>query len=125
MDYTRFPRVDERLLYEDATKAYEDAINIYTGVKLLRPDWSRPHVGEGAARYAQKKVQEAERAYRQALKINPKDQEAHLYLGELIWNERKDARAATTHLGKAFELKPMSPIGERAKHILKQVRSAA
>ena len=26
IDYTRFPRVDERLLYEDATKAYEDAV---------------------------------------------------------------------------------------------------
>ena len=26
MDYTRFPRVDEKLLYEDATKAYEDAV---------------------------------------------------------------------------------------------------
>ena len=26
VDYTRFPRVDEKLLYEDATKAYEDAV---------------------------------------------------------------------------------------------------
>ena len=26
IDYTRFPRVDEKLLYEDATKAYEDAV---------------------------------------------------------------------------------------------------
>ena len=26
VDYTRFPRVDEKLLYEDAPKAYEDAV---------------------------------------------------------------------------------------------------
>ena len=30
VDYTRFPRVDERLLYEDATKAYEAAVRDVT-----------------------------------------------------------------------------------------------
>ena len=30
IDYTRFPRVDEKLLYEDATKAYEDAVRDVT-----------------------------------------------------------------------------------------------
>jgi len=30
VDYTRFPRVDEKLLYEDATKAYEDAVRDVT-----------------------------------------------------------------------------------------------
>ncbi len=106
-------------------KSYEHAMNIYEGVKLLRPRWSRPLVGEGAVQYAQRNVSEAEAAYRSALKLNPKDQEAHLYLGELLWNEQKDSAKASKHLGRAFELKPMSPIGERAKHILKQVRAAA
>ncbi len=106
-------------------KSYEHAMNIYEGVKLLRPQWSRPLVGEGAVEYAQRNVSKAEAAYRGALKLDPKDQEAHLYLGELLWNEHKDSAKASKHLGRAFELKPMSPIGERAKHILKQVRSAA
>ena len=30
VDYTRFPRVDEKLLYEDATKAYEAAVRDVT-----------------------------------------------------------------------------------------------
>ena len=33
MDYTRFPRVDEKLLYEDATKAYEDAVRGITEIE--------------------------------------------------------------------------------------------
>jgi Flp pilus assembly protein TadD len=102
---------------------YENAYKIYRGASIARPTDSRAVVGMGVSLYCLGRHDEAEAAYRQALAINAKDQEAHLYLGELIWNERKDSTAAEQHLAAAFRIHPQNRIGERARYILSAIKS--
>src|SRR5687767_9946064 len=104
---------------------YENAFKVYRGAAAAKPSWSRAQVGMGASLYYLGRKQEAEAAYRQALALNDQDQEAHLYLGELIWNERKDAVAAETHLQTAFRIQPLNKFGERARFILSTIKPKA
>jgi Flp pilus assembly protein TadD len=102
---------------------FENAYKIYRAASIARPADSRAVVGMGVSLYGLGSTAEAEAAYRQALKLNDKDQEAHLYLGELIWNERKDSTAAEKHLTTAFRIHPQNRIGERARFILSGIKS--
>jgi tetratricopeptide (TPR) repeat protein len=102
--------------------AYEDAFKIYRGAAAARPSWSRARVGMGASLYCLGRAPEAEAEYRRALTLDAKDQEAHLYLGELVWNERKDAANAETHLQAAFRIQPLNKFGERARFILSNIK---
>ncbi len=102
---------------------FDNALRVYRGAAVARPAWSRPQVGIGASLYSLGQTEEAEAAYLKALALNANDQEAHLYLGELIWNERQDAGTAETHLAAAFKIQPRTRIGERARFILAAIKT--
>ena len=102
---------------------YENAFTVYRGAAIARPTDSRAVVGMGVSLYCLGRTEEAEAAYRQALSINARDQEAHLYLGELIWNEKKEPAAAEKHLNTAFRIEPKNRIGERARFILASIKT--
>ena len=127
----KMPELDDEAvdaLFYVASMAYnagkfENAFKIYRSASIARPADSRAVVGMGVSLYASGQTTEAEAAYRQALALNTKDQEAHLYLGELIWNERKDSTAAEKHLTTAFRIHPQNRIGERARYILSAIKS--
>jgi protein O-GlcNAc transferase len=104
---------------------FENAFKVYRGAAAAKPSWSRAQVGMGASLYYLGRKEEAEAAYRQALVLNENDQEAHLYLGELIWNERKDTDAAEAHLQAAFRIQPLNKFGERARFILSNIKPKA
>jgi Flp pilus assembly protein TadD len=115
-------------LFYTASMAYnagkfENAYKIYRSASIARPNDSRSVVGMGVSLYCLGRAEEAEAAYRKALELNAKDQEAHLYLGELIWNERKDSTTAEKHLATAFRIHPQNRIGERARYILSAIKS--
>lgn len=99
----------------------DDALGIYDGVVLARPDWSRPLVGKAAILFRRGDLDGAEKAYRAALALNPKDGEAHLYWGEFLWQARANQEQAKEHLMKALELDPKGPAGSRAQIMLKLV----
>lgn len=111
------------LAYQDGD--YEAALKVYRGVQIARPAWSRPVTGEGACLYCLGDAPGAEAAYRRGLELDPGDQEARLYLGELIWNERRDAKAAESQLSMAFNHQPESLLAERARIILQRIRRNA
>jgi Flp pilus assembly protein TadD len=102
---------------------FENAYKVYRGASIARPADSRAIVGMGVSLYCLGRTEEAEAAYRQAIALNAKDQEAHLYLGELIWNERKDSAEAETHLNTAFRIHPKNRIGARARFILSSIKT--
>jgi tetratricopeptide (TPR) repeat protein len=99
----------------------DDALNLYRGVALARPKWSRPRVGEGAVLYRMRDVAGAEAAYRAALALNPKDHEAHLYFGELAWQALGDIQQAKQHLNETYRLDPKGPHGARAQVMLQLI----
>ena len=101
---------------------YENAYKVYRGAAIARPADSRAVVGMGVSLYCLGRADEAEAAYRQAIDLNAHDQEAHLYLGELIWNERKETAAAERHLNAAFRIRPQNKFGERARYILSSIK---
>ena len=61
----------------------------------------------GTARDKTGAVKEAEEAFREALKINPDDFEANLYLGAILY-KRRDLDQAKPYLDKALRLNPTS-----------------
>jgi Flp pilus assembly protein TadD len=102
---------------------YEDAFNLYRGAAIARPKDSRGVTGMGIALYCLGRVEEAEAAYRKAIGVEPRDQEAHLYLGELLWNEKRDVAAAANHLATAFRIQPQNKLGARARYILSTIKA--
>lgn len=61
----------------------------------------------GTARDKTGAVKEAEEAFRQALKINPNDFDANLYMGAILY-KRRDLDEAKPYLNKALQLNPTS-----------------
>lgn len=96
-----------------------DALGIYEGVILARPEWSRPVVGKAAVQFKQGDLDAAEKSYRTALALDPKDRETRLYWGEFLWQARGQEQQAKEHLMKALELDPRGSCGQRAQIMLK------
>lgn len=59
----------------------------------------------GTARDKTGNIKEAEEAFREALKTNPDDFEANLYLGAILY-KRRDLEEAKPYLDRALQLKP-------------------
>ena len=78
-------------------------------------------VAEGRELYADGEVQEAEKCYREALRLRPKDPEAHYHLGVLLRViGRRDE--AITHLEIAAATEDF-PLAEKAQEALDRMKS--
>ena len=64
---------------------------------------------QGAALHAAGDLAAAERLYRQTLKLDPREANAHNLLGVLA-RQRGDAAAALRHTGRALALQPEAPV---------------
>lgn len=100
---------------------FERAVRVYQALEILIPEWGKPVVGRGMALFRMGDIEGAELAYRKSVEIDAKDQEGHLYLGELLWQEHRDREGAMGHLSLAEALDPTSLQGRRATAMMREI----
>ncbi|MGH9720239.1 MAG: tetratricopeptide repeat protein [Bryobacteraceae bacterium] len=101
------------LAYRDAGK-YQEASDVFTGVRALAPQSEVPEVALGTVSFHQADFADAVKHYNRALEVNPKSAYAHAHLGEAHLF-LKDKDAALQHLKKAVELDPRGESGKMAR----------
>src|SRR5689334_14734666 len=69
-------------LYRDLQK-YQEACDIFKGIRALLPNNEVPEVALGTVAFQQGNFESAERHYRRALELNPRSAWAYAHLGEL------------------------------------------
>jgi tetratricopeptide (TPR) repeat protein len=97
--------------YEQARKDLEQAL-------LLKPTLPGLYTLLGTARDKTGDVKAAEPAFREALKNNPDDFEANLYLGAILY-KRRDIDEAKVYLDRALRLKPTDSMARYEAAMLK------
>jgi len=97
--------------YESARRDLEEALR-------LNPKLPRLHTLVGTARDKTGAVKDAESAFREALKTNPDDFEANLYLGAILY-KRRDIDEAKGYLDRALRLKPTDSMARYEGAMLK------
>jgi tetratricopeptide (TPR) repeat protein len=97
--------------YEQARKDLEQAL-------LLKPTLPGLYTLVGTARDKTGDVKAAEPAFREALKNNPDDFEANLYLGAILY-KRRDIDDAKVYLDHALRLKPTDSMARYEAAMLK------
>lgn len=85
-----------------AEAEYETALK---NASALQPENINAYKGLGLMYIKQKKLKDAEKAYKLILDLAPDDAEAHFYLGD-VYFESKQSRLAEKELKRAIELKP-------------------
>jgi tetratricopeptide (TPR) repeat protein len=97
--------------YEPARKDLEEALR-------LNPALPGIYALVGIARDKTGKTSEAEAAFRKALKSNPDDFQANLYLGAILY-KRRDVAEAKDYLDRALRLKPQDSMARYESAMLK------
>ncbi len=97
--------------YEPARQDLEEALR-------LKPSLPGLYTLVGTARDKTGAVREAEAAFREALKTNPDDFEANLYLGAILY-KRRDVDEAKGYLDHALRLKPADSMARYEAAMLK------
>ena len=97
--------------YESARVDLEEALR-------LKPTLPGLYTLVGTARDKTGAVKEAEAAFREALKSNPDDFEANLYLGAILY-KRRDVDEAKGYLERALKLKPADSMARYEAAMLK------
>lgn len=97
--------------YEPARQDREDALR-------LNPRLPKLYTLVGTARDKTGDVKDAEPAFREALKTNPDDFEANLYLGAILY-KRRDLAEAKGYLDRALQLKPTDSMARYEAAMLK------
>lgn len=97
--------------YEPARVDLEEALR-------LKPALPGLYTLVGTARDKTGAVKEAEAAFREALKTNPDDFEANLYLGAILY-KRRDVDEAREYLDRALKLKPADSMARYEAAMLK------
>jgi Flp pilus assembly protein TadD len=93
--------------------------NLDTALKL-NPALPGLYSLAGTARDKTGDVQQAELAFREALRQNPDDFDANLYLGAILY-KRRDSDAARPYLTKAVRLNPKSSMARYEDAMLKSI----
>jgi tetratricopeptide (TPR) repeat protein len=88
-----------RRLYDQATQAYQAAIEIW-------PDYAEARVGLGDARQAKGQHDEAIEEYKKALAIEPSNARVHLGMGKIYYNEKQLYHEAVAAYQQAIALDP-------------------
>jgi Flp pilus assembly protein TadD len=99
---------------------FDEARDVFRGVRALRPGSEIPEVALGTVCFQQGDFRAASRHYRRALETNPSCALAHAHLGELRLFE-KDKDGARGHLKKAVDLDPRGPVRPLADSLLELV----
>jgi len=97
--------------FEQARKDLEEALRLNSSL----PDI---YTLVGTARDKTGDVQNAEPAFREALKRNPDDFEANLYLGAILY-KRREMDSAKAYLDRALQLKPADSMARYESAMLK------
>lgn len=104
------------LIYRDA-KRFQEAEQVFNGVRSLAPKSEVPEVALGTLRFAEGNLEGAIRHYQTALQLNPRSAFAHAHLGEAHLF-RKEPEQAREHLKKAGEIDPRGEFGELARSLM-------
>jgi tetratricopeptide (TPR) repeat protein len=103
-------------LYRDL-REYEQARDVFRGVRALLPKSEVPEVALGLVAFQQGDFEGSARHYRRALELNPLSAWAYAHLGELALFQMDEGRART-HLNTAIELDPRGVHGKFARALM-------
>jgi tetratricopeptide (TPR) repeat protein len=104
------------ILYRDLRK-YQEASDIFKGVRALLPNNEVPEVALGTVAFERGNFEGAERYYRRALDLNPRSAWAYAHLGELaLFQANKEQ--ARAFLNTAMDLDPRGDYGKLARALL-------
>ena len=95
-------------------KRFEQAEEVFKGVRALVPQNEVPEAALGAVCLDQGKLEEAIKHYKKALELNPKSAYAHAQLAE-AYLFKHDKAAAKQEWKVALELDPKGDIGKLAR----------
>jgi serine/threonine-protein kinase len=87
----------------------DEALELYRGATRLVYNGPHPYTRLGLALREQRKIVEAEAAFREALQITPGDSRAHMELGNILRDQGK-LDSSVAELRKAVELAPEASI---------------
>lgn len=104
------------LIYRDA-KRFQEAEQVFAGVRALAPKSEVAEVALGSLRFAEGKLDQAIRHYQNALKLKENSAFAHAQLGE-AYAFGRDAESARKHLKKAIEIDPRGESGDHARSLM-------
>jgi tetratricopeptide (TPR) repeat protein len=104
------------MLYRDLRR-FQEARDIFNGVRILAPMSEVPEVALGTVAFQDGDFERAGMHYRRALKLNPRSAWAYAHLGELALFEM-DIEQARTHLNTAIDLDPRGDHGKLARALL-------
>lgn len=103
-------------IYRDA-RQFQEAAEVFAGVRALLPQSEVPEVALGTVRFHQADFDGATKHYNKALEVNGRSAYAHAHLGE-VYLFQKDKDKARQHLKKALELDPRGEFGKMARSLL-------
>ena len=103
------------IAYRDGGK-FEEARDIFRGVRALSPKSEVLEVALGTVSFQQKDFDGAVAHYQEALKLNPQSAYAYAHLGEAELF-RMDKNAARGYLKKALELDPKGEFGRMSRSL--------
>jgi Flp pilus assembly protein TadD len=106
-------------LYRDLRK-YEEASEVFRGVRALAPNSEIPEVALGTVQFHQGYLESAASHYRRALELNPRSAWAHAHIGELLLFQMKKEEARW-YLRAAADLDPRGDHGRLARALLQLV----
>lgn len=104
------------MIYRDTGK-FEEARDVFTGVRALMPQSEVPDVMLGSVAAYQQDFTVAQKHYQRALETNPKSAFALVHMGELALAQKNSAEART-NLKKAMDLDPRGDVGKTARGML-------
>ena len=104
------------LLYRDLEK-YQEASDVFKGVRVLLPNNEVPEVALGTVAFQQGNFEGAEKHYRRALELNPRSAWAYAHLGELALFQGNKGQARA-FLNTAVDLDPRGVYGKLARALL-------
>ncbi len=123
MTWTVTPSKDELALLMEAgfiwrsAKKFQQAREVFDGVRALLPQSDLPEVALGTVLFYQSDFQGAIAHYQKALEKNPRSAYAYAHLGEAhLFKMEKEK--ATSYLQKAIELDGRGENGAMARHLI-------
>ena len=98
-------------------KKFQEARDLFAGVRALLPKSEAPEVALGTVFFYQADFDTAITHYRRALDKNPRSAYAYAHLGE-AYMFKLEKEKARSYLQKAIELEPRGNSGSLARHLL-------